>query len=237
MSTPLLKPRWLLGHVLALVATVSFTALGFWQLDRHYQQREDNAGLETRLAAAPADLTDLRDPPESLELRTAVVSGRYDYAARLELRPRVRNGQQGHEQILPLRTGAGTILVNRGFIADAAGPPLLPLRDVEVVVTGTIRLSQGTSRFGPQNPDTGTLDTIARIDIDRLNPQFEGTLLPVYLDLISEQPQPGGAPTVLPAAPEPTNRPNFLYALQWWALATIASVGWVVFLRKQFFSP
>ncbi len=234
MPSPLFTPRWLLGHVLVVGLTVGFTLLGFWQLDRHYQQREDNLIIEERLAADPIELGEATVPGD-LELRRVRVTGRYDYGAQLELRPRARSGQVGYEQIVPLDAGNEIILVNRGFIADAAGETrLVPGADSELTVTGTVRLSRGTSRFGPQNPETGVLDTIARIDTDRLNPQFQGRLASVYLDLVSEQPDPGGLVTAFPATPEPTNRPNFLYALQWWAFAAIASVGWIVLLRKQF---
>jgi cytochrome oxidase assembly protein ShyY1 len=233
MSTSLLKPRWLVGHALVVGLTVAFTFLGFWQLDRHYQQREDNRVLQTRLGAAPIEYEKLTDPAGA-ELGRVVATGRYDYSGQLELRPRARNGQVGYDQVVPLYTGTGVILVNRGFIADAVGVARQePGADREVQVTGTVRLSQGVSRFGPQNPDGGILETIARIDIERLNPQFGDRLAAFYVDLISEQPDIGGLPTVLPALPEPTNRPNFLYSLQWWAFAGIASVGWIIFLRKQ----
>ncbi len=235
MSSRLLTPRWLSGHVLAVGLTVAFAVLGFWQLDRHYQQRDANRVLEERLAESPislAEATAVDDP----ELRRVQVSGRYDYPAQLELRPRARRGRVGYEQIVPLDTGNQIVLVNRGFIADAAGVARLdPGTDAELTVTGTVRLSQGTSRFGPQNPETGVLETIARIDLDRLAPQFPGGLADVYVDLIAEEPDPGGLETMLPAPPEPTNRPNFLYALQWWAFAGIASIGWVVLVRKQLY--
>jgi cytochrome oxidase assembly protein ShyY1 len=234
MSSPLLKPRWLVGHVLVAGLTMAFTFLGFWQLDRHFQQREDNRVVEARIAAEPIPFGGLTDP-DAAELGRVVAIGRYDYGAQLELRPRARNGQVGYDQIVPLDIGTELILVNRGFIADAVGVARLrPGADREVEVTGTVRLSQGVSRFGPQNPDGGVLETIARLDLDRLDSQFDGRLAPIYLDLISEQPDAGGLATVLPAPPEPTNRPNFLYALQWWAFGAISSVGWLLFLRTQF---
>jgi cytochrome oxidase assembly protein ShyY1 len=80
------------------------------------------------------------------------------------------------------------------------------------------------------------LETIARIDLDRLNPQFGNALFPVYLDLIRESPDRGGLATVLPTSPAPTSRPHILYAIQWWLFSAVASVGWLLYLRKQFFT-
>jgi cytochrome oxidase assembly protein ShyY1 len=237
VSSPLLKPRWLTGHVLVIGLTVAFIFLGFWQLGRHYRQQEDNVVVEARLAAGAVELGQVAALGDELEFRRVVVSGRYDFAGVLELRPRARNGRVGYDQIVPLDTGEAVVLVNRGFVADSAGSGPDPSRGTDVVVTGTARLSQGTSRLGPQNPETGVLATIARIDLERLAPQFEARLYPVYLDLISEAPEMGGPATVLPPLPEPTSRPNLPYAIQWWLFATVVSVGWVLYLRKQFFVP
>lgn len=235
MSSPLLKPRWLTGHVLVVVLAIAFTFLGFWQLDRHFEQQDDNTLLEARFAAEPLNVGQLVEP--DVELRRAVVVGQYDYSRQLELRPRARNGQVGYDQILPLDTGTGVVLVNRGFIPDVAGSARDEVQArLELAVTGTVRASQDPSRLGPQNPDVGVLETIARIDVNRLNPQFDGLLLPVYLDLISESPPIGGLATVLPEPPAGTSRPHLPYAVQWWAFAVIVSVGWVVYLRKQFFA-
>lgn len=238
MSSPLLKPRWLVGHVLVVGLSIAFIFLGFWQLDRHFEQREENAFLEGRLDAAPVELGTFGETVEGIEFRRVQVSGRYDYSSQLELRPRARNGQVGYEQIVPLETSLGFVLVNRGFIPDADGSARATAQAAGLVeVTGTARLSQGVSRFGPQNPDDGVLDVIARIDLDRLNPQFGNVLFAAYVEMIMESPDPGGLPTVPVPEPVPLNRPHVLYAIQWWAFAAVATVGWFLYLRKQFFTP
>ncbi|RZV43054.1 MAG: SURF1 family protein [Acidimicrobiia bacterium] len=238
MSSPLLRPRWLVGHVLVTGLTVVFVFLGFWQLDRHFDQQEDNASLEERLTGAPVELGAWGGSVEELEFRQVQVSGRYDYDDQLELRPRARNGQVGYQQVVPLDTNLGIVLVNRGFIADATGSARqTPQASGPIEVVGTVRLSQGRSSLGPQNPEEGELEVIARLDLDRLNPQFGNALFPAYLELIAERPDPGGLPTVLLPEPSPTSRPHILYAIQWWAFAAVSTVGWLLYLRKQFFTP
>ena len=237
MTSPLLKPRWIVGHVLVVVLSVAFVLLGFWQLGRHADQRAENQLVEAKLASPPLELTAGTAADPANELRQATVAGEYRFVDQLELRPRTFNGRVGYNQVVALSTSDGAVLVNRGFIADADGRASDALQQPgPLQVTGTIRPSQGTSRFGPQNPDEGVLDTIARIDTDRLNAQFGGELYPIYLDLVAESIDPGGLETVLPPSPEPTSSPHFLYTLQWWSFALIASVGWVLYLRKQFFS-
>ena len=237
MATSLLRGRWLVGHVLVAGFTALFVVLGFWQLGRHFDQKDTNLVVEARLAAAPVSLRLPVESPGDVELRQARVRGHYDYGAQLELRPRAQGGRVGYDQVVPLFVPDGIILVNRGFIADSSGSARQQApSSVELELVGTVRLSQGTSRFGPQNPEEGELDTIVRMDLDRLEEQFGGQLYPVYLDLAEEQPEAGGPPTVLPIPPEPTSRPHLPYALQWWAFASVVSIGWALYLRKQFFT-
>ncbi|NNF10424.1 MAG: SURF1 family protein [Acidimicrobiia bacterium] len=236
MSSPLLKPRWLIGHVLVVAFTVLFLVLGFWQLGRHFDQRERNEVVADQIAAPPVELPAPGTVDDSFELQTVYATGRYDVSGLLERRPRVVNGRAGYDQIVPLVTDTGTVLVNRGFIADADGPGPGALSGRRVTVTGTIRLDQGTSRFGPQNPESGLLETIARIDLERLAEQFDRPLYRVYLDLVAEEPPAGGPDTLLPEPPSPTTRPHLPYAVQWWAFAGVVTVGWFLYLRKQFFT-
>lgn len=237
MTSPLLKPRWIVGHVLVVVLSVAFVLLGFWQMGRHSDVRAENELVEATVASPPIALTAETAADPANELRQATVVGEYRFAVQLELRPRTFNGRVGYNQVVPLATSDGAVLVNRGFIADADGRAAeTPQLGGPLEVTGTIRPNQGTSRFGPQNPAEGILDTIARIDTDRLSPQYGDELYPIYLDLVSESVDVGGIATILPDPPEPETSPHFLYALQWWSFAAIASVGWVLYLRKQFFS-
>ncbi len=235
MASLLLKPRWLLGHVLVVFFTVLFVVLGVWQLSRHDDQRFGNLILERKQVAPVTDLNQFVGPTLELLFQRVSATGTYDYSRQLERRPRSLNGRIGFDAVTPLVMESQTILVNRGFIPDENPPVGVPQYSGEITVTGWYQLSEGTSSLGPQNPDEGVLTTIARIDTDRLASQFEEGLADFYIDLTSESPPAGGVPTVLPEPVGPSNRPHLLYAWQWFAFAAIASVGWVLYLRKQFF--
>lgn len=235
MASPLLKPRWLLGHLLVVFFSVLFIALGFWQLDRHDGQRFSNILVEQAQAAPVTDLNTYNGPTIGLFLHRVSATGTYDYSRQLERRPRSLNGRIGFDAVTPLVTDSQTILVNRGFIPDENPPAGVSQYSGAITVTGWYQLSEGTSSLGPQNPDDGVLTTIARIDTDRLAPQFEEGLASFYLDMVSESPSAGGIPTVLPEPVGLSTRPHLLYAWQWFAFAAIASVGWILYLRKQFF--
>lgn len=235
MASVLLKPRWLIGHLLVVLFSLVFIGLGFWQLNRHDDQRLANALLEQAQSAPITDLEAAGRPLSGLYLTRVALTGTYDYSRQLERRPRTVEGRIGFDAVVPLVADSVTVLVNRGFIPDENAPAAVPIREGEVRITGWLRMSQARSSLGPQNPPTGDLSTIARIDIERLEPQFAEGLFPGYLDLISESPSPGGVPTLLPEPITPSNRPNLIYAYQWFAFAGIASVGWFLYLRKQFF--
>ena len=135
----------------------------------------------------------------------------------------------------PLMTRGGRLLmVNRGFVPDENPPAAAPIYSGQITVTGWLLPSQGTSSLGPQNAEEGILTTVARIDTSRLAVQFAEGLAPGYIDLISESPPAGGVPTVLPEPFQAQASPHLLYAIQWFAFAAIASIGWVIYLRKQF---
>ncbi len=44
----LLRPRWLVGTIIAVVLIVLFVNLGFWQLRRLDEKRDRNAAIEDR---------------------------------------------------------------------------------------------------------------------------------------------------------------------------------------------
>ena len=239
MASPLLKPRWLVGHLLVVMFSVLFVVLGFWQLHRNHEQRTNTSIIELAQSAPVTSLDgfDIGDEPLfGLLFQRVSATGTYDYSRKLERRPRSINGRIGFDAVTPLVTPYRTILVNRGFVPDENAPLATQIYSGEITVTGWLRSTEGTSSLGPQNAVEGVLTTIARIDTDRLAPQFEEGLAHFYLDLIADSPPAGGVPTVLPEALSVSTPPHMLYAIQWFAFAAIASVGWILYLRKQIFS-
>ena len=70
------------------------------------------------------------------------------------------------------------------------------------------------------------------VDVERLQPQLEYPLEPYYLELIGQQPPQAGDLPVPPPAPELSRGPHLSYALQWFAFAVIALVGYAALLRR-----
>ena len=150
------RPKWLAGHLLALVAIVGFINLGFWQLRRHDERQVVNATISERMVEAPAALSDLLatygEDPDSLEYRRATVTGSYLVDEEVLWQARTLNGRSGHDVLTPLEVGERALIIDRGWVAiDAADPAVDGAEPPagEVTVVGVIRPDRGAG-LAPQ---------------------------------------------------------------------------------------
>jgi cytochrome oxidase assembly protein ShyY1 len=227
----LLHPRWLAGHLLVLVLTVAFVALGLWQWGR-YQDEQDTKDAARGAFAAPAPDLDETDLTPGTRVQA---TGRYEAAGEVLLRNRVRNGDGGYDVLTPLALPDGTaVMVDRGWIPRTAveGEPddfAPPPGDV------TVRGVLGGSR--PLDPDD-TVDeragrtTLPRVDLDRIGAEVGTELRGVYITAQAQEPPPGDGLPALPEPPDTDDVNHRSYAFQWFALALIPIVGWPIVLSR-----
>ena len=252
---PLLTPKWLVGHALALTVVVSFSQFGFWQLRRHAQRTERNAVAEARLAAAPVPLDVALDaalaevaagvaPGDAFRARRVAVSGAFEPADELLRRPVSRDGAPGYHVVTPLALAGDPqgrrLWVERGWVpqelnaapADEAPPPagtvdvLGWLRAPDVPPTGWV------AALAPRDPAEGRLSVVAYVDVERLAGQVDGPTVPAVLLLETVAPP---SPATLPLAPEPPVLglgSHLGYAIQWFAFTAITLVGYPALLRR-----
>ncbi len=252
---PLLTPKWLVGHALALVVVVSFTQFGFWQLRRHEQRAERNAVAEARLAAAPVPLDDAlaaalaevaagAAPRDAFHARRVEVSGAFEPADELLRRPVSRDGAPGYHVVTPLALAddpqGRRLWVERGWVpqelnvvpAEDAPPPAGAveligwLRAPDVPPTGWV------AALAPRDPAEGRLSMVAYVDVERLAGQVDGPTVPAVLLLEAATPP---SPTTLPLAPEAPLLglgSHLGYAIQWFAFTAITLIGYPALLRR-----
>jgi cytochrome oxidase assembly protein ShyY1 len=218
----LLMPRWVAGHVLLVVAVITFVNLGFWQLDRLDERRDHNALVAERLQAQPVALEELlrsvgRDA-SALEYRRVTVDGRYRSDDQLLTAPRSRDGRPGPQVLTVLQRNGGTaVLVDRGWIPFNRDTPVPPPPDGDVRIDGIVR--------GPEPGGIGGADQVAHIVPSQIGERIGQELPAFYVELWGQQPQSSGAP--LPgAAPELSEGSHQSYALQWFSFALIALIGY-----------
>lgn len=235
----LLRPRWLLFHLVVVAGIAGMIWAGFWQLRRLDERQTFNATVEARAADGPVAIEELigemADDADALEWRPVVASGTYLGDETVTVVNKSQDGTAGTFAVTPLALTDGTlVLIERGFtplvVADAAG--LAPVPDGQVEVVGRLRPSQQRSLGGLSDPADGDLTEVQRIDIDRLATQLPGDVVPMYVELTSSTPVE--ADTLQPiAAPDLSDGPHLSYAVQWFIFSICVAVGWVLAVRRS----
>jgi surfeit locus 1 family protein len=234
----LLRPRWLVGTIIAVVLIVLFVNLGFWQLRRLDEKRDRNAAIEERGSQPVQPIDEVVDPRTGLDdvdglvYRRASARGRYDSEGEVRIRSRSLDGRPGVWVVTPLRVDGSTALaVNRGFVPLSTEVPAPPSGEVEV--TGLLFATQEREGIGPRDPAEGQLAELSRLDLGRLQQQYDADLYPLWLQLRRSDPpvDEDQLPVLLPE-PEQDEGPHLSYAVQWFLFATIGAVGWPLLLRR-----
>lgn len=236
-------PRWLITTLLVVVAVGVMARLGVWQVDRLAERRAFNARVE---AQVKAPLLDLNEPftVENLydmEYRQVVVRGIYNPQQEIVLRNQVWGNRPGYHLLTPLRLENSdyVVLVDRGFIDLDQGQPAswavyaLP---GAVEVHGILRRPHVPRFFGVPDPTLAPgesrLDAWNAVNLERIQEQVDGKLLPVYI-LAAPDPAQPGPPYASLEQPDLSEGSHFGYAVQWFSFAAILGLGYPFFVRKQ----
>ncbi len=236
------RPRWILSHLLAIGIVVGCVVAGLWQYDRLETRRANNdlQAARTELPLVPvSELVSVGSTDEDVEdvaLRSVEVTGTYRVEDQVTVANRSYEGAPGYWVLTPLVTSDGTaVVINRGWVPMSVGdgeriveadPP-----DGQVTVVGSLMESQRRGSTGPVDPDEGRLTRLARADIDRLGAQLDYPVLPAYVSLSGQAPDQGTMP--VPVEPvEVGEGPHLGYTFQWFTFAVIAAFGYPMVLRK-----
>ncbi len=233
----LLRPKWIVFHLLVFGSIALMIWLAFWQLDRLDERRAFNDLVTEQIDRPPATLEDLLaeagDDPGSIEWRQAVVAGTY-VPEQVIWFNRSQDGIAGDNVLSALVTDDDTtVIVNRGFIALGEEVPAAP--SIRTEILARVRVPQSRQRGELTDAaGSGTAVTeVRRIDLDQLAAQLPGEVAPVYLDLIDSVPAPGPDDPLPVPAPSLDEGPHLSYAVQWFIFATCVFVGWVLAVRRS----
>lgn len=232
----LLRPKWIAFHLVVVLGIVVMINLGFWQLRRLDERQAFNATVESRYDVPPAPLDEVLTPttdPDDVEWRQVTVSGTYLPDGSVSVVNRSQNGAAGVNVAVPLLLDDGRILVvNRGFvplIADEVPP--VPALEVELV--GRLRDTQVRRTGQLSDPAEGVLTEVQRIDLERLESQLDGEVVPMYVDLVTSSPSEPDGPPFPVAPPELSEGSHLSYAFQWFIFSIAVAVGWVLAVRHS----
>jgi len=235
----LLRPAWLLFHLVVIAAICLMLLAGFWQLQRLEERKEFNSEVRERSEEQPVELAALLDELDatrldesSAEWRRVTASGTYLPDQVLEFN-NSQGGRAGDNVITPFVLDDGTtVIVNRGFIPLGDDIPPPPATEVEII--GFVRPSEVRDTGGVTDADDGEpLAEIRRIDVPRLAQQLPGEVAPIFVQLT------GSEPAITPSDPSPVvlpeldNGPHLSYAIQWFIFTLCVAIGWVLAVRHS----
>jgi cytochrome oxidase assembly protein ShyY1 len=227
------------------VGVVVMVRLGFWQLSRWQEESDEQDRIEAALDAEPVPLDDVvgaatlpNEVGEDVRYRRVVVEGTWLADDTVVVRNRALQGSPGGWLVTPLLQADGTaVAVVRGWVdlqlANGGAPfPGTEPPEGEVVVVGSANLTQRRGAVGPSDPDEGRLDSLARLDLERLAAQVEVPVEPVWVLAEATDPPQAGSVVQPVEAEVPSPAQNFSYMVQWWIFATIAALGYLLVLYK-----
>jgi cytochrome oxidase assembly protein ShyY1 len=225
--------RWTGLVVFVVVLGVVFVNLGQWQLDRLEQRRSRNEATlanETKPVRPLAEVFN-REITDADQWQRVEARGTFDSEHQFVVRYRHNGGAEGYEVVTPLRTDAGVVLVDRGFVeASARQIPEVapPPPSGEVTVVGHVRRDEQ----GRQAATTPVDGQMRLINSEAIGAALGYPVLNGYVALLTVTPaQSGGfAPVELP---EISEGPHFWYAVQWFLFTLFAVAGIVVFIRSD----
>lgn len=230
-----LRPRWILGHLVAIALVLGMVGLGFWQLRRLDERQSTNRALESRGAAPTRTVLPVDVDPDAAARYRFSLEGRFDAEHEVLVRGRIQTGLPGYEVLTPLVIAPGeAVLVNRGWIpqqiGDAWPDAAVAPPSGQVTVVGTARRSEG----GALRPSEG-VGGVPVISSIRLH-ELEDSAVPYELAAVWLVAERGATRGDLPAPlppPDLSDGPHLSYAVQWFLFATIGAVGWVLLVRQS----
>lgn len=221
----------LLGVVLTAIGLALFVRLGLWQLDRAEQKQAlldlHAAGQQQLIEITPLNAGRL---PRYQRVR---VTGRYDsdHQALLDNMPS-HHGQPGYRVLTPMKTPAGWLLVDRGWLplgATRSDLPDIDVREEARTITGImdqlpragIQLETPAMDVNEPWPRVLSFPTQAALE-----QQLGRELIPGLLLLDASLPD--GYQRIWEARLGMQPERHIGYAVQWFALAAAAVVIFIV---------
>jgi surfeit locus 1 family protein len=219
--------------VIALVAAVCLR-LGFWQLERLRERRDENRLAEAARALPELELSGRAD--SSLAHRRVRATGVYARDGEIILRGQSHRERPGVVVVTPLRVAGGRVgvLVVRGFVpsADAVNVSSVPAAEGGDVTIRGIALPLGEREDDGamlERPGAGT--TWKGLDRSAIEARLGYPVAAVYVMQAPDSAAPASPRRMEPPALD--DGPHLSYAIQWFAFAVIALVGAAALLGRR----
>jgi cytochrome oxidase assembly protein ShyY1 len=212
-----------------LIMTPLMLSLGVWQLERADEKAAIASSFEERQRQSPVPVSDLwAQPAAALAYVPVQVSGHYIADQYFLLDNQIHNGKFGYQvlNVLRLSNSAGSVLVNRGWIAGDAGRrglPNVPVIAGPVSVIGQVYVAPGKPYLlAEQQLQKGWPKVIQAVEMDKLEPAVSTQRAEsVFRYPVRIAPGQQGALTTDWQIVNMSPQKHHGYAVQWFAMAAI----------------
>jgi cytochrome oxidase assembly protein ShyY1 len=232
-----LTRRWLLWTLVAVLFGVACFYLGLWQWHRHVEQRTKVDAIARNYGAAPVALAPalVESPiPAERQWTRVTLTGTYAAGTDLLVRNRTLDATVGFEVLTPMQVGGLTLLVDRGWVPNAAdaetSPRVDPPPSGPVQVTGWLRTGEVSLDRDLPRPQLASINVgDARTQVPSLS------AVDAYVVLGEQQPAAtaGDHPLRLLPRPQEDLGPHQAYAYQWWLFMPAGLVFIVFAIRRE----
>jgi len=221
------RPHWW-WLAFALAGAIAFIALGNWQLRRAEGRHALAAAHQAALKAPPVALPGQPIDASAYALRRVTVRGTFVPARTVYLDNRLRQGRVGYEVVTPMRIEGSAlyVVVMRGWVAAGRTRDDVPQISTPAGVLRIegVALAGIPQRFEPKGAQPEG-QRWQNLSVDRFRAATGLALQPVMIEQHSEindglsrdWPQRGSGA-----------EKNENYALQWYSLAALAVILWLV---------
>ena len=231
----LLRPKWILFHIVVVASSIGMLGLAQWQWERHNERNAFVAKVTARELAEPVELVPLlaNTAAGAIEYSRVTASGTYIADEQFTEILQVRDGVNGVNVLTPLQIDGGPIvIVNRGFIAEGQAVPDPPAGTLRVGGMARTTEVRQTGQLTDDN-DGAQSNELRRVDLDLISKRLAVPLAPVYLDFIASDP-PSPLPPAPPLAPDLSGGPPHVsYTIQWITFSMAVLAGWVFAVRRS----
>jgi surfeit locus 1 family protein len=227
------RPRaW--AFAAAAAACAAGVALGNWQARRADEKRALGVELEQAFRSPPMEIGSEIVLPGNLVSKHVAAKGRFVEERTLYLDNKLRRGRPGYEVVTPLRLDGTHVLVNRGWVPAGSSRealPQVPAPGGEVRVEGlALARIPHALELGPAAPGK----VRQNIDLPALERETGLRLQPIVIE--QHSPAPDGLLREWPR-PDAGIEKHESYALQWYSLAGLALVLFVVLSFRRVGAP
>lgn len=220
-----IRPVWLIA---AAAGCAAFVALGNWQSRRAEEKLAAQERLDALAAAAPARLPATLVEAAEYAGRRVTVRGEYVPKHAVLIDNRIHKGAAGYHVVTPVRIEGGDVhvLVNRGWIAAKPRRDELPA----IATPAGLQLIEGlavvpSGRVYELAPDVARGPVRQNLVIERIATETGLRLQPFVVQQTSDA---GDGLVRVWERPDTGVNTHRAYAVQWYALALLTAVVYVV---------